>query len=232
MGGPSLFWGGNFFWGVSLVAPGQVLRSLFGASAGFRPGTFFPYRTDWRKESYHGRKWTEKIGENDGTDRLGIGFEEAVLQRYGKAAREAEVGLCVPVNYDSALLQVIPAEILAKDYGCGDPSRFVKSGETVLDLGSGSGKACYIMSQVVGAQGKVIGVDFNPPMLALARKHQKSIGNKLGYYNVEFRRGKIQDLKTDLELVEQFLPAPSSFARSLILPIYRPIRSRSDMNSR
>jgi len=162
------------------------------------------------------RNGHEKIRATNGTDRLGIGFEEAVLQRYGKAAHEAEVGLCVPVDYDSSLLQVIPAEILEKDYGCGDPSRFVKSGNTVLDLGSGSGKACYIMSQLVGAQGKVIGVDFNPPMLALARKHQKSIGDKLGYRNVEFRRGKIQDLKTDLELVEQFLQR-------------HPVRSVSDL---
>jgi arsenite methyltransferase len=94
-----------------------------------------------------GRDGKEKIGENSAMGRSGIGFEEAVLQRYGKAAHEAEVGLCVPVDYDSSLLQVIPAEILEKDYGCGDPSRFVKSGDTVLDLGSGSGKACYIMSQ-------------------------------------------------------------------------------------
>ena len=128
-----------------------------------------------------GENGQEKTGENNGTGRLGIDFEEAVLQRYGKAAHEVEVGLCVPVDYDASLLQVIPAEILEKDYGCGDPSRFVKPGETVLDLGSGSGKACYIMLQVVGAQGKVIGLDFNPPMLALARKHQKPIGDKLGY---------------------------------------------------
>ena len=87
----------------------------------------------------------EKIRENSAMDRSGIGFEEAVLQRYGKAAREAEVGLCVPVNYDSSLLKVIPAEILEKDYGCGDPSTFVKSADTVLDLGCGSGKACYVM---------------------------------------------------------------------------------------
>jgi len=102
-------------------------------------------------------------------------------------------------------LRVIPDEIIEKDYGCGDPSRYVKAGETVLDLGSGSGKACYIMAQIVGAGGKVIGVDFNPPMLELARKHQKSIGDRLGYHNVEFRRGKIQDLKTNLELLDQHL---------------------------
>jgi arsenite methyltransferase len=160
----------------------------------------------------------EKFRENNGVDRLGIVFEEAVLQKYSKAAHEGEGGLCVPVVYDSSLLQVIPAEILEKDYGCGDPSRFVRPGDTVLDLGSGSGKACYIMSQIVGTQGKVIGVDFNPPMLELARKYQQSIGDRLGYYNVEFRRGKIQDLKTDLELVEQFLQR-------------HPVRSVSDLAS-
>jgi arsenite methyltransferase len=131
--------------------------------------------------------------------------EAAVLQRYGNAAQEVEACLCLPVSYDRALLKVIPDEILDKDYGCGDPSRHIRAGETVLDLGSGSGKACYIIAQIVGAQGKVIGVDFNPPMLELARKYQKSIGDKLGYHNVEFRRGKIQDLSTDLELLEGYL---------------------------
>jgi arsenite methyltransferase len=132
-------------------------------------------------------------------------FEAAVLQRYGNAAQEVEACLCLPVSYDEALLKVIPDEIIERDYGCGDPSRYVNKGDTVLDLGSGSGKACYIISQIVGAQGRVIGIDFNPPMLDLARKYQKSIGDRLGYHNVEFRRGKIQDLRTNLELVDRFL---------------------------
>jgi ubiquinone/menaquinone biosynthesis C-methylase UbiE len=131
--------------------------------------------------------------------------EEAVLERYGHAARQVEACLCLPVQYERALLGVIPDEILQKDYGCGDPSRHIRQGETVLDLGSGSGKACYIIAQIVGPRGKVIGVDFNPPMLELARKYQKAIGNELGYHNVEFRRAKIQDLKTDLERLEQYL---------------------------
>src|SRR5690349_18432481 len=79
--------------------------------------------------------------------------ETAVLQRYGNAAREVEACLCLPVSYDKSLLRVIPAEIIEKDYGCGDPSRYVHEDETVLDLGSGSGKACYILSQIVGVQG-------------------------------------------------------------------------------
>jgi arsenite methyltransferase len=135
----------------------------------------------------------------------GVDLEAAVRERYARAAREREAGLCVPVSYDSSLLEVIPEEVLLQDYGCGDPSRFVKPGETVLDLGSGSGKGCYIISQIVGAEGKVIGVDFNPPMLELARKYQKLIGDRVGYHNVEFRRGRIQDLKTNLDLVEHHL---------------------------
>src|SRR4030095_4009692 len=141
-------------------------------------------------------------GKNSGD---GVNHENAVLQRYGNAAKEVEACLCVPVSYDKNLLNIIPDEIIAKDYGCGDPSRYIREAETVLDLGWGSGKACYIISQIVGANGKVIGVDFTPPMLELARKYQKSIGDKLGYHNVEFRRGKVQDLKTNLELVDQYL---------------------------
>ncbi len=132
-------------------------------------------------------------------------LETAVLQRYGDAAQEVEACLCLPVSYDKALLKVIPDEVIEKDYGCGDPTRYIHAGETVLDLGSGSGKACYIISQIVGASGKVIGVDFNPPMLQLARKYQKSIGDRLGFHNVDFRRGKIQELQTNLDLVDDFL---------------------------
>ncbi len=134
-----------------------------------------------------------------------INIESAILKRYGNAAQEVEACLCLPVSYDQALLKAIPREILEKDYGCGDPSQYIHEGETVLDLGSGSGKACYIIAQIVGPKGKVIGVDFNPAMLDLARKYQKSIGAKLGYHNVEFRRGRIQDLRTNLGLADRYL---------------------------
>ncbi|MGI0029446.1 MAG: hypothetical protein ACREAQ_07035, partial [Nitrososphaera sp.] len=61
----------------------------------------------------------------------GIRVEEAVLQRYERAARQVEAGLCVPVSYDQSLLEAIPEEIIERDYGCGDPSRYVRTGETV-----------------------------------------------------------------------------------------------------
>jgi len=134
-----------------------------------------------------------------------LNVEAAVRERYSAAAQQPEAALCCPVSYDRKFLEVIPAEIIERDYGCGDPSKHLRTGEVVLDLGSGGGKICYIAAQVVGANGRVIGVDCNDEMLGLARKHQEAIGDKLGYHNVEFRKGKIQDLRLDLTLFEQYL---------------------------
>lgn len=128
-------------------------------------------------------------------------LESAVKSRYQEAAFKQVKELCCPTSYNPEYLKVIPQEILEKDYGCGDPSRFLKAGDTVLDLGSGAGKICYIASQIVGPKGKVIGIDFNPPMLSLARKYQSIVGDKIGWHNVTFLRGKIQDLKTDSDLL-------------------------------
>ncbi len=134
-----------------------------------------------------------------------LDVEAAVKQRYGAAANEVEQALCCPVKYDPQFLKILPDEIIERDYGCGDPSAFVKKGETVLDLGSGGGKICYIASQIVGEKGKVIGVDTNTEMLQLANKYRDELAEKIGYGNVEFRYGKIQDLKLNLKLVNKYL---------------------------
>jgi ubiquinone/menaquinone biosynthesis C-methylase UbiE len=111
------------------------------------------------------------------------------------------------VRYDPRYLEILPEEILERDYGCGDPSRFVRPGETVLDLGSGSGKICFILAQIVGPSGRVIGVDFNDEMLALSEKYREEIAGKLGYRNVEFRKGRIQDLSLDCAKLDVHLAA-------------------------
>jgi len=134
-----------------------------------------------------------------------LNVERAVRQRYEAAARAPEPSLCCPIDYDQRYLEVLPSELIARDYGCGDPSRYVQPGETVLDLGSGGGKICYIASQVVGAEGRVIGVDRNEEMLALARRYQRQIGEAIGYHNTEFRKGSIEDLALDLEAFEAYL---------------------------
>ena len=90
-----------------------------------------------------------------------MNVETAVADRYSKAAEEREPALCCPIQYQPEFLEIIPDEIVERDYGCGDPSPFVKPGDTVVDLGSGGGKLCYIAAQIVGEKGKVIGVDCN-----------------------------------------------------------------------
>lgn len=134
-----------------------------------------------------------------------LNVEAAVRNRYSAAARQVEPKLCCAVDYDSRYLQIMPREILERDYGCGDPSRYLRPGEVVLDLGSGGGKICYIAAQIVGAQGRVIGVDCNDTMLALARKYQSELAAKLGYANVEFHKGRIQDLKLNLDQLDAWL---------------------------
>ena len=133
--------------------------------------------------------------------------EKIVRERYKQGAYAPVEALCCPTDYDPKLLEVIPAEVLERDYGCGDPSRHLRPGETVLDLGSGSGKICFIASQVVGPEGWVIGVDMTPEMLEVARKNAPLVAKEIGFANVEFRRGRIQDLSLDLDLLEQRLAA-------------------------
>jgi len=76
--------------------------------------------------------------------------------------------------------------------GCGNPTALasIKSGEIVLDLGSGAGLDCFLASNKVGPKGKVIGVDMTAEMLAQARDNAL----KGGYKNVEFRLGEIENL--------------------------------------
>jgi arsenite methyltransferase len=136
-----------------------------------------------------------------------LNVESAVKERYSAAARAKVEALCCPVDYDREYLKVIPLEILERDYGCGNPSKYLRPGETVLDLGSGTGKICFIASQVVGPAGKVIGVDMNDDMLALARRHQQAVGDAIGHQNVQFRKGRIQDLALDLERLDAELKA-------------------------
>lgn len=76
--------------------------------------------------------------------------------------------------------------------GCGLPTQFaqIKKGDTVIDLGSGAGNDCFIARHETGETGKVIGIDFTPAMIKKARINV----DKLGFNNVEFREGDIDDM--------------------------------------
>ncbi|MDR9398199.1 arsenite methyltransferase [Salibacter sp.] len=76
--------------------------------------------------------------------------------------------------------------------GCGLPTQFaqIKEGDTVIDLGSGAGNDCFVARHETGKKGKVIGIDFTDAMITKARANAE----KLGYNNVEFRQGDIEDM--------------------------------------
>ena len=131
--------------------------------------------------------------------------EQSVMKRYTQGALQREEALCCPIEYDSELLALLPEEIIERDYGCGDPSRYVQAGDTVLDLGSGGGKICYMSAQLVGPEGHVIGIDMNDEMLALARRHQATMAQRIGTDRVTFHKGYIQDLALDIVALERFL---------------------------
>ncbi len=133
-------------------------------------------------------------------------IETAVRDRYAEGARAAQPALCCPTDgYDGQYLTILPQEIVEKDYGCGDPTRFVNEGEVVVDLGSGAGKNCYIIAQKVGELGRVIGVDMNDAMLDLSRSYIDEIAVKIGYHNTKFVRAKIQDLALDLDALNEWI---------------------------
>jgi ubiquinone/menaquinone biosynthesis C-methylase UbiE len=76
--------------------------------------------------------------------------------------------------------------------GCGLPTEFakIKEGDTVIDLGSGAGNDAFVARKLAGDKGKIIGIDFTEAMIARARENAE----KLGFNNVEFRQGDIEDM--------------------------------------
>ena len=82
---------------------------------------------------------------------------------------------------------------------CGNPLAFgcIKKGDVVLDLGSGAGKDVFLAAQKVGDEGRAIGVDMTPEMIALARKNAVRFFETTGLVNVEFREGHIEDLPVE-----------------------------------
>jgi len=84
--------------------------------------------------------------------------------------------------------------------GCGLPTQFakIKKGDTVIDLGSGAGNDCFVARHETGVEGKVIGLDFTPIMIEKARINAE----KLGYNNVEFREGDIDDMPVSNDIAD------------------------------
>lgn len=130
----------------------------------------------------------------------------AVREAYGKIAKsEGALGCCAPGSgccgpgKDTSLLLGYTADELAAvpdganmGLGCGNPQAIaaLRTGETVLDLGSGGGFDCFLAAKQVGETGRVIGVDMTPEMITKARLNAASVDAA----NVEFRLGEIEHL--------------------------------------
>lgn len=128
---------------------------------------------------------------------------DSVQDYYGrvlKSSADLQTSACCliespPAHVLAALRNVHP-EVNARFYGCGSPIPPALEGMTVLDLGSGSGRDCYVLAQLVGATGQVIGLDMTDAQLAVARQTQAWHAEKFGYANTDFRQGYIEDLAT------------------------------------
>src|SRR6266542_2977120 len=133
-------------------------------------------------------------------------IRETVREKYGEAAKRVLEGKnadccsssCCgggagPITsniYSDTETSVVPEGAVLASLGCGNPTALaeLKSGETVLDLGSGGGIDVLLSARRVGSTGKAYGLDMTDEMLALARKNQR----KAGVTNVEFLKGEIE----------------------------------------
>lgn len=130
---------------------------------------------------------------------------DSVQNYYGKvlkSSQDLKTSACctldaMPLHLRPFLADIHP-EVVSRYYGCGSPLPPALDGCTVLDLGCGSGRDCYLLSRLVGESGKVIGIDMTEEQLEVAKHHQDWHANRYGYSrsNVEFVQGYIEDLST------------------------------------
>jgi MoaA/NifB/PqqE/SkfB family radical SAM enzyme/SAM-dependent methyltransferase len=127
-----------------------------------------------------------------------------IKEFYSRAAEAPQEQILNPACYPDELVEHIPEECRVRSYGCGSPvlDAGVRSGESLVDLGSGAGVECLIASRMVGPEGKVTGIDMLDPMLALARKGAAAVGERLGYGNVEFKQAYLEALPLEDDSVD------------------------------
>jgi len=122
--------------------------------------------------------------------------KQVIVETYSKAAQAPDSNLCCAVDYriefEPEELQHIPDEVLDRNYGCGVPLELkaLAPGKTVLDLGPGVGRDCFIAARKTGPTGMVYGLDMNPDMLSRAEAYQREVVRNLGYDNIQFLEGQ------------------------------------------
>ena len=127
-----------------------------------------------------------------------------VQRFYSKAAVSAQENLCCPTDYNPVELSHIPKEVLEISYGCGSPvgKAGLQEGQTMVDLGSGGGIDCFIAAKHVGETGHVYGIDMTEEMLSIARKNSEQVVKNLGYDNIKFKQGFLENIPIDDNCVD------------------------------
>lgn len=113
--------------------------------------------------------------------------------------------VCCVERYDVDLIRNVPKAVVEADLGCGNPTRYLRAGDTVLDIGCGAGMNCYVAAQIAGPTGRVIGVDFNDAMLAIARGAQAGFAETVAAAPMTFVKASANDLALDLEWADGVL---------------------------
>ena len=131
--------------------------------------------------------------------------KESVRNYYGKVLRgkkDLKTSACCGTDsfppHVRSIAKMIHPEIIEKSYGCGSPIPSVLEGLTVLDLGCGTGRDSYLLSNLVGPQGQVIGVDMTDEQLEVARRHLPFQMKQFRFSkpNARFLKGYIEDLES------------------------------------
>jgi len=139
-------------------------------------------------------------------DQEAAGLKEIVKEKYGNIAKASNDQKQVSCCGTTSCCGEVDYTIFSEDYsksegynpeadlglGCGIPTDFadIKEGDHLLDLGSGAGNDCFVAREIVGDSGIITGLDFTDEMVEKARKNNE----KLGYTNVEFLRGDIEEI--------------------------------------
>ncbi len=131
-------------------------------------------------------------------------YKSKILSEYSKALKEdantvvSNTGNSKFADYSEAELANLPAGVEKHSFGCGNPLAFsyVQPGQTVLDLGCGAGLDLLLAVERVGENGKVIGIDINDDMIALAKKRTAA------FSNVEVRKGEIESMPVESHSID------------------------------
>lgn len=135
-------------------------------------------------------------------------IKQIVKEKYGEIAKSTSISGCCDTSSccGSSDNSIVGYTVMKDEYdhlngyvaeadlglGCGLPTEYaaIKKGDTVVDLGSGAGNDVFVARAIVGDKGKVIGIDMTEEMIEKANRNN----GKLGYSNVEFKLGDIENI--------------------------------------